>query len=166
MAMVIYVSTPIAVEECVMQFVWCKECCSNFFENWPDVICKISEDGIITSLSSAFEKITGWSCSEWIGKPFNGIIHPDDLPFAIEKLQHVLREQTLTPFEIRILSKSGEYLAGEFTFLSLIRNDTGVSVFIFGRDITDRKRIENALQESEETFRALAETATAAIGIY
>lgn len=149
-----------------MQFVWCKECCSNFFENWPDVICKISEDGIITSLSSAFEKITGWSCSEWIGKPFNGIIHPDDLPFAIEKLQHVLREQTLTPFEIRILSKSGEYLAGEFTFLSLIRNDTGVSVFIFGRDITNRKRIENALQESEETFRALAETATAAIGIY
>jgi len=48
------------------------------FENAPDVIYTISKDGIITSLSPAFERITGWMIPEWIGRQFAEIVHPEN----------------------------------------------------------------------------------------
>ena len=59
--------------------------------NVSDVIYSLSSDGIITSLNPAFEKVTGLSCADWIGKSFTQIIHPDDLPLALEKFLSALR---------------------------------------------------------------------------
>lgn len=41
----------------------------NFVESARDVIHAVSLDSSITSLNPAFETMTGWSCTEWIGKP-------------------------------------------------------------------------------------------------
>jgi PAS domain S-box-containing protein len=62
------------------------------FDEAPDVIYTISgEEGIITSLNPAFEKITGWSREEWIGKSFAGLVHPEDLRLAMETFEWSLR---------------------------------------------------------------------------
>ncbi|MFZ3137567.1 MAG: PAS domain S-box protein [Thermodesulfovibrionales bacterium] len=114
----------------------------NLVENLSDVICNIAADGTFISLNPAFEKITGWSCSEWISKSFTGIIHPDDLPRAIEKFQQVLQRETPDLFELRILSKSGEYLTGEFTASSQIKNGNVLEVCGIARNITERKKAE------------------------
>ncbi len=63
----------------------------------PDVIYGLGGDGTISSLSTAFEKITGWSCDEWVGKPFAGLVHPDDLPAALASFQSVLRGEQPPP---------------------------------------------------------------------
>src|SRR5579884_1429720 len=58
----------------------------------PDVIFSIAApEGTFTSLSPAFEAITGWSVSEWLGQPFTGIIHPDDRYRALEIFERILR---------------------------------------------------------------------------
>jgi CheY-like chemotaxis protein len=57
-------------------------------ENAPDVIYSISgADGTLTSLNPAFEKITGWNRADWVGKSFAPLIHPDDLPIALESVR-------------------------------------------------------------------------------
>lgn len=87
----------------------------NLYETSPDVVFNISTvDGTIYSLNPAFEKVTGWSAAEWIGRPFAAIVHPDDVPIATEKYQQVLRGRATTAFELRIISKSGGILIGDF----------------------------------------------------
>ncbi|MCX7047059.1 MAG: PAS domain S-box protein [Candidatus Sumerlaeota bacterium] len=124
----------------------------------PDVIYTISgEDGTLTSLNPAFEAITGWPRAQWLGKPFAPLVHPDDLPLAEEAFRKAFNGQTLPIYELRILAKSGEYLAGEFTSTSQVKNGKVVGELGIARDITERKRAEEALREREEFSRALFE---------
>jgi len=112
----------------------------------PDIIYScMPEDRIIMSLNPAFEKVTGWSHSELIGKAFTTLVHPDDLPL-VEKETQLLRERrNTTPYELRILSKSGKYLNAEFIDAPQRRNGKLVGIMGFGRDVTYRKQKEKEL---------------------
>jgi len=132
----------------------------SLIEAAPDVIYTVfAEDGSLTSLNPAFERLTGWSRAEWLGKPFAGMVHPDDLPVALERFQKALRGETQPPRELRVLCKSGEYMVGEFTSTSHVRDGKVVGQLGIARDITERRRAEEALRESEERFRAIVENA-------
>ncbi|GAB4538828.1 MAG: hypothetical protein Fur0020_07750 [Thermodesulfovibrionia bacterium] len=133
-------------------------------ENSPEVIYNISSDGTITYLSPAFERITGWGVSEWIGKPFAPLIHPDDLPKAMETFQRILRGESIASYELRVISKSGGYLTGEFTSAPQIEDGKVIGEFGIARDITERKRIEAQLYEIthdwEDTFNSITDMVT------
>ncbi len=115
-------------------------------ENIADVIYTLSPSGTIMSLNPAFEKITGLSAAEWIGKNFAQIIHPADLTSAIEKFQYAMRGGTPPKFELRTLTKSGEYLVGEFTATPQIQDERVVSILGIARDITEQKKMEEKLR--------------------
>jgi len=83
-------------------------------ENSPWAMYAVTADGTVTWLNSTFEKLSGWKRSEWLGKNFSSIIHPDDLPLAIKTLRETLRGKKVPPYQLRVRSKSGEYLNGEF----------------------------------------------------
>ncbi|MFH0791693.1 MAG: PAS domain S-box protein, partial [bacterium] len=88
----------------------------NLVETAPDIIYSISiKDGRFISLNPAFESITGWKRAEWIGKYFNEIIHPDDLPLAVETTGLIARGKTRPTYALRLLKKSGDFIIGEFT---------------------------------------------------
>ena len=115
-------------------------------ETTPGALYRLSaEDGRITSLNSGFERITGWSRAEVVGKPFTSFVHPDDLALATETFQKALRGETLPIFELRILTKSGEYLIREFTNVPYMEKGEVIGVFGFARDITERKLAEDRL---------------------
>ena len=120
-------------------------------ENARDAIFTIASDGSVGSLNPAFETITGWSRADWLSKPFGPIIHPEDLPLAMEVFRRVfLQGETPPLFELRLLSKSGNYVVGEFTITPQRQNDKVVSALGIARDITERKRTEQALRLTEE----------------
>ena len=123
----------------------------------PDVIYSLSRDGIITSLNSAFESISGWSRAEWLGKHFAPIIHPDDLPAAMEDFRLVLRGEVPPVGEYRILVKSGQYLTVEIVPRPLIVDGKVVATFGIARDISERKRMEEALQSAREELESAVE---------
>ena len=117
-----------------------------------DVIYTLSADGTIKSLNPAFETITGWSCTEWIGKNFSPLVHPDDLPRAVELLRAVLEGRVPPLFELGILAKSGAWVPGEFVATPLVQDAKIVGVLGVARDITDRKRAEEALRHVNEAL--------------
>jgi PAS domain S-box-containing protein len=123
-----------------------------------DVIYTVSTGGVLLSLNSAFETITGWSRAEWLGKPFAGIIHPDDLPVAEERFRRLLQGEVPPVTEIRILTSSGEYRTGEFAGRPLTVDGEVVGSFGIVRDVTKRKRADEALRESEKKYRDLVES--------
>jgi len=117
-------------------------------ETAPEAIYNLSaEDGTITFLNPAFERITGWSRADWLGKSFRLLVHPDDLTLAMETYQHVSRGEAIPPYELRILSKSGEYLTGEFTSFPHIEKGKVIGEFGIARDITERKKAEKEIQD-------------------
>ncbi len=124
-----------------------------------DVFYVLSKDGTFESLNPAFEAITGWSRSDWLGKPIEDILHPEDFPEALGYFQLTLDGIPNRGFHLRVLCKSGDYLHGEFFTVPLLEDGRVVAVFGIARDITDRLRAEEALRESEARFRRLAENA-------
>jgi PAS domain S-box-containing protein len=112
-----------------------------------DVIFSLSKDGIITSLNPAFETITGWSRAEWLGKSFKPLVHPHDLPSAMQLFHRVLQGEKTPIYELRVVSKAGEYLTGQFTSTPQIQDGKVVSILGIARDITGRKKAENEISK-------------------
>ena len=126
-------------------------------ENSPWAMYAVTADGTVTWLNSTFEKLSGWKRSEWLGKNFSSIIHPDDLPLAIKTLRETLRGKKVPPYQLRVRSKSGEYLNGEFKTGPIIEDKKIVGELGMARDLTEREKAEEALRSSESKFQALFE---------
>ncbi len=132
----------------------------DLLENAMDVIITLSAEGTIVSLNPAFEAITGWPSEEWVGKYFSSIIHPEDRPKAMEHFHKALKGERLTVFELRVLSKSGEFLDWEFTASPQIRPRNLVSALCIARDITKRNLAEEELRKSQAKYVDLFENAS------
>ncbi len=122
-------------------------------EEAPVVIYSMAPDGTFTDLSPAFERITGWSATDWLGRSFSEIVHADDLPLAAEQVATALQAQTPPVFEVRIRSRSGEYLLGEIRLQPKFENGEVVGTFGTAIDVTERRRAEEELRQSEERLR-------------
>jgi diguanylate cyclase (GGDEF)-like protein/PAS domain S-box-containing protein len=129
----------------------------NLVESVTDVIYSLTEDGTITSLNPAFEKLTGWSRSEWIGRSFIGMVHPEDIPQVMEKFQEVLKGEVPPPSDSRFLSKSGEELVGEFTCTPKVKDGRVVGGLGVIRDVTRRRHSDELMERSRDAAKRLAQ---------
>jgi PAS domain S-box-containing protein/putative nucleotidyltransferase with HDIG domain len=137
----------------------------NVFEASPEVIFTIDTEGRFVSLNPAFEKLTGWSPDDFLGKPFLELAFPED----VNRVRRTLRRM-MDPsrpdrvYKARLHHKGGETVWGEFTIRPLMEEGRVTGFFGIARDITGRIRAEEALRASEEKFRHLFENAP--IGIF
>jgi PAS domain S-box-containing protein len=129
-------------------------------ESSNDAIVSKNLDGIIVSWNAAAQRLFGYSEAEAIGKPIRMLIPhelQDEEDFLLQRLtagEHVERFET-----VRVV-KDGKRVAVALT-ISPVRDSAGniVGFSKIARDITDRKRAEQLLRESEERFRLVANTA-------
>jgi PAS domain S-box-containing protein len=130
-----------------------EEAYRNLLETARDVIFTVSPDGTLASLNPAFHAITGWSVADWIGKPFSLILHPDDLPLAMEKFNRGLQGELNEVFELRVSARLGGYVVGEFIIVPQIQNGKVVNILGIARDITERKQAEQEMASLQEQLR-------------
>lgn len=119
-------------------------------ESAQDVIFTLDASGSVTSLNHAFESVTGWPRAAWIGKSFFSLLHPDDVALARHCFLRVLAGEAQSPFELRMASKSGDCVLGEFTVAPQTRNGAVVGVESIARDVTTRKQSEQKARQEDK----------------
>ena len=125
-------------------------------ENVPDSIL-VHRDGIIKYISPGSAERLGYSHDEMLDQPFWHYISPEDQKTVADALKMRLAGKLIEPYDIEILTQSGERRAVEIR-ASQIEYDGLPSVLVVLTDITERKKMESVIRESEERFRSLVET--------
>lgn len=130
----------------------------DLFENANDLIYTHNLKGYFTSLNRAGERITGYSRDEALTMNIADVVAPDSLEAAREMTQRKLaNDDAATTYEIDIVAKDGRSVSLELSTRLIYRLGTPVGVQGIGRDITERKRANRALKESENRYRQLGE---------
>ena len=112
--------------------------------------------------------VTGYRANEFALDPYLWftMVAPDDRAIVEEQARRVLTGNVPPPIEHRIIHKDGSVRWVRNTFV-LHRDENGAMISYDGlvQDITDRKRAEEALQESEAKLRAMFDSSRDAIGV-
>ena len=135
-------------------------------ESSDDAIIGKTLDGIITSWNKGAERTYGYSADEVIGKPVSLLLPPGRQDELKEILERVRRGELVQSYESERVRKDGRVISVSLT-VSPIRDSAEkiVGASTIARDITQRKRTEQTLRESEERFRGLVEGTAASVGI-
>jgi PAS domain S-box-containing protein len=124
-------------------------------EDMDDVYFEVDIRGNITFVNHSSCKMSGYSEKELLGMPFKKISAPDGIEMVIQYFGEIfLTGKTGKPFLWKLVKKNGEQ--GFFEIVaSLIRDKQGKPIGFrgIGRDITERKRAEEVLQQALASLR-------------
>jgi PAS domain S-box-containing protein len=126
------------------------------FENNSAAIAIIEPDTTISMVNDAYCKMSGYTKLEVVGMSWTQQIPPEDL----ERLKEYNRRRLMNPkdapdkYEFAFYHKNGEKRYGLIS-IALIQSSGKIAASFIG--ITDRKRAEEALKKSEETYRTIFE---------
>ncbi|NIQ89179.1 MAG: PAS domain S-box protein, partial [Deltaproteobacteria bacterium] len=121
----------------------------------PDPIVVYDMEGRATYINPAFEETFGWSSRELLGKNIE-FVPDENWPETRAAIARMLRGERIQSFETRRLTKDGRILDIQLSssvFHDQDENPAGNIVIL--RDVSKRKRAEQALRESEHYFRSL-----------
>lgn len=132
------------------------------FNNAAVGIAHVGLDGNWLLVNDRICEIVGYSPSELLTKTFQHITHPDDLDADLDLVHKILRGKIDTySMEKRYFRKNGNLVWVNIT-VSLVRNSNGTPKHFISivEDISERKRTEEALKESEQLFRQFSNNIT------
>ncbi|WP_246052993.1 hybrid sensor histidine kinase/response regulator [Leptospira semungkisensis] len=132
----------------------------NIIQHSSDGFAIISLEGKFISANPGLGKILGYTEKEFLELNYQSLTHPSDLGSDMDSIQALLSgDGSAFRREKRYKHKSGQFIWIQLD-LTLIRDEEGFPQYFAAQlqEISERKRSEKALKESEEKFRQLSET--------
>ena len=112
----------------------------------------------ITWVNPAFSRITGYSAEEAIGQSASFLFNPDKSSPGFRNLLDATRSRQIGHAELELERKDGSHYWLELNVVPVTATDLESQPMVtISRDITERKRLEQAMREQEEFFRTLVE---------
>jgi len=124
------------------------------FELSPDAIVVHSEGKLIFVNHAGTKLIGASSPEELIGKPMLNFVHPDYHEFVIERIKKQVRGEAVPKAEEKYIRIDGTPIIVEVTAAPFQYHDKLASLVII-QDITEHKKAEEGLRQSESKMRAL-----------
>ena len=124
-------------------------------------------DGRLGLVNDAFEKLTGYSKEELQKINWNNILTPSEYrEYENAKLAEVNQTKKPIRYEKEYIRKDGSRVPIELTVHPFLDKEGNVtSYFSFIMDITDRKKAEEKLRQSEERFRIALKNAPVSVAV-
>lgn len=127
------------------------------FENANDLIYTHDLQGNFTSLNRAGELITGYTREEALKMNIAEVVAPDYLESARQMIHQKITGEMPTTYDLDIIAKQGNRVSLELSTRLIYHNGIPVGVQGIARNITERKRVKEALINSERRYRLLGE---------
>ncbi len=107
------------------------------------VVCGL--DGVFRKANAAWTETLGWDVAEVVGARFDTLVHPDDLADANRAFERVSEGLPLHDVDVRVRSKDGGH-----RWVSWNAIPRGDHFYAAGRDITERRALEEQLRQSQK----------------
>ncbi|MGA2115189.1 MAG: PAS domain S-box protein [Bryobacteraceae bacterium] len=130
------------------------------FEQSPIGMCVSGLDGRFIQVNAAFCRMLGYTEQGLLATTWVELTHPDDLESSLQGMERLRNEPgEFMESEKRYIHRGGKVVWARRR-MALIRDDGGNPQYflVHAEDITERKRTEEALRESEERFRIMADS--------
>ncbi len=130
-------------------------------ENSSDQVMIVDTSGAITYVGPSVERLLGYHPDELLSLRPNDLVHPEDIPAVMDSITRVAANPGQTfSIEYRIRHKDGSWRYFENVARTLAPDSPDAGLVANARDITERKRAEQAMAKSEEHFRRIIESAS------
>jgi diguanylate cyclase (GGDEF)-like protein/PAS domain S-box-containing protein len=111
-------------------------------------------EGRITSINKAAERIMGYSRAEALQMKAARLVTPEHLRTACRMIERQISGEDPGPYELEVICKDGGRVALEISTHIIVRDGTPIGVQGIARDITERKKTEEALQQAKQNLEA------------
>jgi PAS domain S-box-containing protein len=130
------------------------------FTHAPFGMCVGGFDGSFLQVNAPLCQMLGYSEAELLGRNVREISHPDDIDSTLARLEQLRRDPSqCLEAEKRYIHRDGGEVWARIR-LSPVQDASGAALYVVVHveDITERQRTEEALQESEQRFRNIADS--------
>ncbi len=133
-------------------------------EDQTEVICRFRADGTFLFVNHAYCRCFGKPASELLNRKWQPVAHAEDVPRIEAALRTLSPVRPLVVIENRVFSGAGEVRWMQFVNRGFFDTQGQLQeIQSVGRDITERKQVEEALQESHQRLNALIEASPLAV---
>jgi PAS domain S-box-containing protein len=136
----------------------------SLIENALDIITVLDIDGTVRYGSPSFERVLGYPQGELTQENLFKLIHPEDRDHVRQVLEVGAQNPGATQsIQFRALHRNGAWRVLEAIGKRFEMESTVAGYVLNSRDITERKRSDEAVRQANETLRAVIETSPLAI---
>ncbi len=138
---------------------------SGLAERSFDLIFMTDAQGCLTYVSDASEKIFHYKPQEMVGTHFKNYLIKSEIPRVSQRFAENMKGRNLGILRMEAIRKDGSHVFIELNSSPILKDGETIGIQGIIRDITERKKAEEKLHESEERYRTLVESSPDAIFI-